>query len=128
MVHEKHFSLEEAQSLVKKIDPLLKKMIDLKDALDRIGYDIRKHPSFGGTGTNGTGKYPYEIGELIKIISKFSDQGILIRALDNGLIDFPHIRSDGNEVYLCYLQGEETIQYWHEIEDGFKGRRNIDEL
>jgi len=42
-----------------------------------------------------------------------------------GLIDFVGLR-DGREVYLCWKYGEDSIQFWHEIEAGFQGRRLID--
>ena len=39
-----------------------------------------------------------------------------------GLIDFLGLR-DGREIYLCWLLGEERIDYWHELHTGFAGRQ-----
>ncbi|MBM2840365.1 MAG: hypothetical protein HW412_893, partial [Bacteroidetes bacterium] len=55
-------------------------------------------------------------------------RGIVVKGIDEGLIDFPHIRPNGEEVYLCWKLGEDDILSWHRIEDGFTGRKSIDQL
>jgi hypothetical protein len=128
MLHKKHFTLPEAENMLPEIAIKLSKIVELKKALDADGYDIYKHVYFGGIGTNGSGQYPGELVELITFVDELTKQGIQVKSIDEGLIDFPHIRKNGEEVYLCYLLGENDIQYWHRIEDGFKGRKGIDEL
>ena len=44
-----------------------------------------------------------------------------------GLVDFPAMIG-GEEVYLCYLLGEKSIKFWHSIQDGFAGRKSIDDI
>ena len=51
-----------------------------------------------------------------------------MKDIDTGLVDFPTIRRNGEEVYLCYQLGEEKIEYWHRIEDGFPGRQKVETL
>ena len=72
--------------------------------------------------------YPAEVERLVEIAGEMDLRGIVIKDLDTGLIDFPHIRSNGEEVYLCWKLGENDIHYWHRIPDGFSGRRPVDEL
>jgi len=110
------------------IVPLIKEMVELKKALNEKGFDAHRHTYFGGSGPNGERYYPQELERLVEIVKMFSDDGIQVKGLDQGLIDFPHIRESGEEVYLCYLLGEEDILYWHQIDDGFPGRRPIEEL
>jgi len=128
MLHSKHFSLEEARRLLPTLKIKLSKVVKLKNSLDKIGYDIYRHQYFGGIGSNGTGKYPAELEELIKNVNEITQIGIIIKGLDNGLVDFPHIRENGEEVYLCYLYGENDIEFWHSIQDGFIGRKSIEDL
>ena len=52
--------------------------------------------------------------------------GCVVKDLEVGLIDFP-CRMGDKEVYLCWKLGEPTIRYWHSMEDGFSGRKLIDE-
>jgi len=128
MLHKKHFSLKEAQNSLPEIKNQLAKIIELKNSLDSQNYDIYKHQLFGGIGLNGSGKYPPEMTELIRLVALINETGIIIKDLDKGLIDFPHLRNNGEEVYLCYLYNENEIEFWHRIEDGFAGRRSISEL
>jgi hypothetical protein len=44
-----------------------------------------------------------------------------------GLVDFPAMHQ-GREVLLCWKHGEETIEYWHELDGGFAGRQPVTEL
>lgn len=128
MYHDKHFSLEEARELLPDLKIKLKKITVLKKSLDDQGYDIYSHRFFGGIGTNGTGKYPEELELLINLVRVISEDGIIIKGIDDGLIDFPFVRENGEEVYLCYLMGESDIEFWHGLEEGFAGRKDIGEL
>ena len=128
MLHARHFSLSEANETLERLKPLIEDMMRLKRELDALGYDVYTHQYFGGSGPNGMGAFPSEMEELVEVIKKIASEGIEIKGIDDGLIDFPHIRANGEEVYLCWKTGEDEIQYWHRIEDGFAGRRKIEEL
>lgn len=128
MVHQKHFTLTQAIALLPEIITKLKRIVELKSSLDAQGYNIYSHYYFGGISSNGTGEYPPELGDLIKNVDEITKAGILIKEIDSGLIDFPHVRKNGEEVYLCFHLGEDTINYWHKMNEGYPGRRSIDEL
>lgn len=128
MYHKKHFTLTEARTLLPDLKIKLSKIVELKKSLDSQNYDINKHQFFGGMGPNGTGKFPKDMEELVELVYGISENGIIVKGIDNGLIDFPSIRNNGEEVYLCYLLGEEDIEFWHSIQDGFAGRKQIEDL
>jgi hypothetical protein len=48
-----------------------------------------------------------------------------VKDLDLGLLDFP-AHHDGREVELCWHVGEESVGFWHEIGEGYAGRKPID--
>ncbi|HVB72741.1 MAG TPA: DUF2203 domain-containing protein [Ktedonobacteraceae bacterium] len=50
--------------------------------------------------------------------------GCELKDPDTGLIDFLSLR-DGREIYLCWLLGEERINYWHYLDTGFAGRQPL---
>ena len=52
--------------------------------------------------------------------------GVQIKDLDIGLLDFPCVVED-EIILLCWKYGEEKIEYWHGLEEGFRGRKPIDE-
>ena len=127
-IHPIHFTLDEARELLPEIIPILEQMRVLKEKLDACGYDVYAHRYYGGMGPNGLRAFPDQLEELVRLNQKLTTKGILVKDLDAGLIDFPCIRENREEVYLCYRLGEREIEFWHRIEDGFPGRQSIDTL
>ena len=127
-LHKKHFTLEEAKKELTSVHALASKIVELKGSLNVLGWDVNRHAYFGGMGPNGDGSFPSEMETLVTIVEGLEKRGIIVKGLDEGLIDFPHVRSNGEEVYLCWKVGEDDIGYWHSIRDGFAGRKRIDEL
>ena len=68
-----------------------------------------------------------EARELARLVDVIAEHGAQVKDVDEGLIDFPALR-DGKTVLLCWLLGEDEIRYWHPVEEGFAGRRPLDEL
>jgi hypothetical protein len=128
MLHSRHFTLKEANGTLSDLKLYIIEMVEIKARLNEKGYDVFRHQYFGGEGPNGTGSFPVEMERLIDVIKIIASFGVMIKNIDNALLDFPHIRENGEEVYLCWLNGEKDIQYWHNIQDGFQGRKNIEEL
>ncbi len=127
-LHQKHFTLDQARRVLVGVVDLVEELVSLKQVLDERGYDMYRHQYFGGSGPNGERFFPPELLRLVEIAKNLDKQGVLVKGWDDGLIDFPHIRSNGEEVYLCWKMGEKDIRYWHRIPDGFAGRRPIQEL
>ena len=128
MQHDKHFTLAEAEEILDEIRPVLRSIIELKHILDEKGYDVYRHQYFGGMGPNGDRFFPKELEDLATYAKELEERGVQLKGLDDGLIDFPHLRDDNEEIYLCYREGEPEIGYWHTIESGFAGRQPIDTL
>ena len=51
----------------------------------------------------------------------------LMRLRMQGLIDFPALAS-GRQIWLCWRLGESDIEWWHELDEGFAGRRRLTDL
>lgn len=126
--HQKHFTLEEARQTLRDVAPLVEELMTLKRTLDERGLDLRRHQYFGGAGPNGERYFPRELERLVEILGALDEIGVQVKGVDHGLIDFPHLRASGEEVYLCHLAGEPDIEWWHPLETGFSGRRPISEL
>ena len=127
-LHKRHFTLKEARATVPSAGGSVAQIMELKRILDTKGYDIYRHAYFGGMGPNGEKRYPPELIRLVEIVQELDEKGILVKGLEEGLIDFPCIRENGEEVYLCWKLGEKTIDFWHRIPDGYRGRKPIEDL
>ena len=127
MRHSRHYTLEEASALLPWVAEQLER---LRSARDRLG-DLDARAALAATGrANGGGEAGKVVSEgfleLRELMLELREREIVLRDLDRGLIDFPSIR-DGEEVYLCWLEGEDEIGFWHEPEAGFAGRRRLDD-
>jgi hypothetical protein len=63
---------------------------------------------------------------LKEALERIQENGCVVKDLEMGLVDFP-TRYHGEEVYLCWKLGEESIQFWHGVDEGFRGRKPIDQ-
>ncbi|HEX9317654.1 MAG TPA: DUF2203 domain-containing protein [Nitrososphaeraceae archaeon] len=64
------------------------------------------------------------VSHLYKKIEEFEEQGIMIKSVDDGLVDFPSLRFE-EEVWLCWKYGEPEIKFWHGRDEGFIGRKPL---
>ena len=125
MIHERHYTLAEASELLPRVVELVERM---RSARDRLGdREAREALSEAGP-TNGGGSPGRTVSEgfvdLRDSVAELRELEVVLRDLDRALIDFPSLR-DGREVYLCWQEGEDAIEYWHEPEAGFAGRRPL---
>jgi hypothetical protein len=60
-------------------------------------------------------------------VARIDELGVTLREIETGLIDFPALVS-GRQVWLCWRLGEGDVEWWHELSDGFGGRRPLIEL
>jgi hypothetical protein len=127
VIHERHYTLVEASALLPRVVELVERM---RSARDRLGdREAREALSEAGP-TNGGGDPGRTVSEgfveLRDSMAELRGLDVVLRDLDRALLDFPSIR-DGQEVYLCWQEGEDAIEYWHEPEAGFAGRRPLDD-
>lgn len=64
------------------------------------------------------------VTKFYKAIEDLENTGVVIKGIDEGLLDFPSKRFD-DEVWLCWKEGEKEIKFWHEKDVGFSGRKPI---
>jgi hypothetical protein len=62
--------------------------------------------------------------ELLKAVLNLNSMGIQLKGPLEGLIDFPSYR-DGELIELCWKLGEERVEHWHRIGEGFSGRKKL---
>ena len=128
MEFPKLYTVAEAQQKLREIKPLIAELRQLKETCRHRGYDVYRHQYYGGMGPNGQKEFPPEMERLVSIVSGLADEGIQVKDLDKGLIDFLHERLSGEIVLLCYLDGEPEITAWHTLDGGFGARQSLDLL
>ena len=134
---DKYFDRREAEELLPSIEPSLEEARKQKHALDSITAEISNAAlrvmMLGGSlppfaELNRKKNQREKIAEqLNRTVDEIQQTGCLVKDLDTGLVDFPSLRG-GEKVYLCWKLGEEHIGYWHGIEEGFAGRKPLDDV
>ena len=61
------------------------------------------------------------LAEMQGVLVEFQQRDIQIKDLERGLIDFPAFMGD-KEVFLCWEEGEEDVEFWHDLDAGYAGR------
>jgi len=64
------------------------------------------------------------VSSLYKAIEDIEAMGVMIKSVDEGLLDFPSMRFN-EEVWLCWKAGEDEVKFWHGKNEGFAGRKPL---
>jgi hypothetical protein len=67
------------------------------------------------------------VDQMQASVARIDGWGITLRDIDTGLIDFPALVT-GRQIWLCWRLGEGDVDWWHELNVGFSGRRRLAEL
>lgn len=125
MRHERHYTLEQASAALPWVVERLER---LRAARDGFADEDAREALGDATPGNGGGEPGKVVSEafleLRSAASELDAMDVLVRDIDRGLVDFPSLR-DGEEVYLCWEEGETEIAYWHELDTGFGGRKAL---
>ncbi len=67
------------------------------------------------------------IDQMQASVAQIDGWGITLRDIDTGLIDFPALVM-GRQIWLCWRLGEGPIDWWHDLDVGFAGRRRLSDI
>ena len=133
---ERTFTLDEAQSLLPVLESLLRSAISAKKTMDEVEAEMQELQQRiflnGGTFVDIV-PVARRKAERAKAEQRAKDAlaeidsiGVQVKDIDIGLLDFP-CEVEGQTVLLCWKLGEKSITHWHGTEEGFAGRKPIDE-
>lgn len=128
------FDRQEAEQLLPLLERLLGAARQRKQQVDEVNHEFSQIqnrillyggilPPYGYLAEKKT-ELDALIGALRQVVSQIENEGCLLKDLDLGLIDFPCVLND-EQVLLCWKSGEERILYWHRPEEGFAGRKPL---
>ena len=126
-VEEANNELPRVRRIVAQIAELSALLPELEDQA-RIAEYESKRPAAGADDQERQQQARDTVGgaemELLKAVANLNGMGIQLKGPLEGLIDFPSYR-DGELVELCWKLGEERVEHWHRIGEGYSGRRKI---
>jgi hypothetical protein len=133
---DRNFTLEEAQSLLPVLESLLRTAIAGKKVIEEVDAEQQalSHRIFlnGGMFLDVV-PLARRKAERMKAEQRAKDAlaeidsiGVQVKDIDIGLLDFP-CEVEGQIILLCWNLGEKSITHWHGTQEGFAGRKPVDE-
>jgi hypothetical protein len=133
---DKTFTLDEAHTLLPVLESLLRSAITNKKVMEEVEAEMQSLTQRiflnGGTHVDvvATARRKAERAKAEQrakdALAEIDSIGVQVKDIDIGLLDFP-CEVDGGIVLLCWKMGETSITHWHGAEEGFAGRKPIDE-
>jgi hypothetical protein len=131
----REFSLEEANALIPELHRIVSRQLlaqqELEERLQRLhellGY-LPRELALLGEDTPEVRALKEDIGRLMDEVDegwgKIQAMGVMVKDPRSGLLDF-HGRVDGRLVFFCWRFGEECVEHYHELDEGFRGRKPL---
>jgi len=125
-IYKKHFTLEEANKLVPEFGRYFEEIFQLHEILkpERGKKELVTQSLSKNGGWSHSAEYLENSFKVSKLLDKILATGAVVKDLQRGLIDFPHL-SEGKEIFLCWEMGEKEIKFWHDLESGYPGRQPL---
>src|SRR3954469_17184197 len=132
----RHFTVTEAEAMLHEVERILRDALfqktEYQAAEDEFNRTTQRIRMAGGSRVDPgpflamRSRRDTSAAALKDAFELMEDMGVLVKDLDIGLIDFL-TRYHGREVCLCWKLGEDRIAFWHGLEEGFRGRKAIDQ-
>jgi hypothetical protein len=121
----KHYTREEARDLLPQLRQWLQRIAQLRADLDKYERRLSGLMSPGcDLGGELVNTWVKTLAHLEEVLLEFQRREIQVKDIDRGLLDFPAILGE-KEVFLCWEQDEEDVEFWHDLDSGFAGRERL---
>lgn len=125
-----HFTLKEANAALPSVIKKFKDLVNLKNEVVKIQSEIETNPKYMSSFKDYSLKKQElntAISNFYKSIEEIESSGVMIKSIDEGLLDFPSLRFN-EEIWLCWKEGETEIKFWHGKDEGFNGRKPVENV
>ena len=122
-----HFTIKDANEALPAVIKKFKNIVNMKDQAAAIQSEMETNPKYMSSFKDYVIKKQElnaTISNFYKAIEDLENTGVVIKSVEEGLLDFPSIRFN-EEVWLCWKEGETEIKFWHGKDEGFMGRKPL---
>ena len=122
---DKHYTREEARELLPQIRQWLAELSRQREEMQRYETRLSGLTEAGNDiGGDTVNSWIRSLAAMQEVLAEFQKRRIFIKDLSRGLLDFPALIG-GREVFLCWEQDEDDVEFWHDLETGFSGREKL---
>ncbi|HXV87941.1 MAG TPA: DUF2203 domain-containing protein [Nitrososphaeraceae archaeon] len=122
-----YFTPQDANRMLPEVKRLFSSIIIQKNKVIKLQEELQRMVNAGTKFTPFITKKQElnkAVFKLYETIAELENKGVMIKSVDEGLLDFPSLRFD-EEVWLCWKEGENEIKFWHRKDEGFMGRKPL---
>ncbi len=122
-----YFTLKDANEILPVVIQKFKNIESMKNEVSKIQSEMENNPRYMSNFEDYVIKKQElnsAISNLYKSIEELEKMGVMVKSIDEGLLDFPSKRFE-EDVWLCWKEGETEIKFWHGKDEGFMGRKPI---
>ena len=115
----KYFTPAEARKTLPLVKKIVRDILDTSKEMQLIAEEI-------GNNAEGDDRIKKMASDVDEFMTELEEIGCYFKDWNFriGLVDFPGL-IEGREVFFCWKSDEEDIEYYHELEEGFTGRKPI---
>jgi hypothetical protein len=124
----KYFTVEEANRTLPLVRRIVGDIMSTHANLLKRAEEYRVLKSGSEANAVRRRELEQELRQLTDTVNAFVDEladiGAQFKGFDGGLVDFFSIL-DGRPVFLCWKMGEGSIEWYHELDAGYRGRQRL---
>ena len=133
---DRTFTVDEARSLLPVLESLLRTALNSRKVVEQFEHDqqaLQQRIFLTGGMFLDIVPLARKKAERAKAEQRAKDAlaeidsiGVQVKDLDMGLLDFP-CAVEGQIILPCWKLGEKSITHWHGTQEGYAGRKPIDD-
>ena len=127
------YDIDAANARLEELRPLLEELKRDRDAIAETQAELLRFRETNGNRDHAAeleqreGKIRDLVGSMERAVARIDAWDVTLRDIETGLIDFPALAA-GRPIWLCWRFGEGAVEWWHEQNTGFSGRKRLAEL
>lgn len=120
------FTPQEANRTLPQVKQMFRSIVSQKDDVVSLQEELQQTESLSSLEKFIKKKQQLNeaVSKLYKLIELLESMGVLIKSVDEGVLDFPSVRFN-KDVLLCWKFGETEVKFWHDRDEGFKDRKAL---
>lgn len=137
---KQYFTVDEANRMIPMLEAAFQRMLQMHLQIRTLYHELEEagvapfEEAEPSSETEASPELVQKLANLKVMVAALEDElqwlrqrGCLVKSVETGLVDW-YALQEGREIFLCWKFGEKSVQYWHELEAGYRGRRSVSEL
>jgi hypothetical protein len=124
------YTVEQARALLPQVRATLLQLAVERQRADASHAELHRRLRDGDDGADPAEQAAFEAraseqrAMVRALLDHLESLGVVVRDLDEGLVDIPTVR-DGEPAWLCWRLSDPELAFWHTTREGYTSRRPL---